>query len=119
MDVLAWITGLVLIVGFGMAGLSKVTAQPAMVEVATRLGFTSSQFKMIGGAELAGAAGVLIGLLSGSLEWLGVLAALGLVATAIGAFAMHRRAGDETKDSVPSLVLAAIAVVHAIAAGVG
>lgn len=115
MDVVAWITGIILIAGFGMAGLAKITGQPMLMEAATHLGFTANHFKLIGAAEVAGAAGVLVGLLSEDLEWLGALAALGLAAMGLGAFFFHRKAGDGPKDSGPALVLAAVAVVHVIA----
>ncbi len=119
MDIIAWITGLILAVGFGMAGLAKVTSQPMIMEAAEHLGFTPNQYRMIGAAELAGAIGVILGLLSDDLEWLGLLPAAGLLLTGIGAFYFHGKAGDEAKDSLPSLVLAFVALVFigAVAAG--
>ncbi len=55
------------------------------------------------------------GAVSADLEWLGVLAAVGIVATMAGAVFYHRRAGDEPKESVPAAVLLVVAVIYIIA----
>ena len=111
MDVIAWVTGLLLAVGFGMAGMAKVTSQPALMVAATLLGFTPNQFRLIGALEIAGAIGVMLGLLADDREWLGLLAAAGLMVTGVGAFYFHSKAEHEPRDSLPSLVLAFVALV--------
>ncbi len=119
MDIIAWVTGLLLAVGFGMAGMAKVTSQPMVMDAANALGFTPNQFRMIGAVEIAGAIGVMLGILSDDLEWLGMLAAAGLMVTGVGAFYFHSKADHEPRDSLPSLVLAFVALVFigAVAGG--
>ncbi len=119
MDIIAWVTGMLLFVGFGMAGMAKVTSQPMLMDAAELLGFTPNQFRIIGAAEIAGAIGVVLGLLADDLEWLGMLAAAGLLVTGVGAFYFHSKANHEPIDSMPSLVLAFVALVFigAVAGG--
>jgi hypothetical protein len=65
--------------------------------------------------ELAGVAGVLIGLL-----WapIGIAAAIGLALLSIGAVAVHMRAADRLADTAPAVIgialAAATAVLHTI-----
>jgi len=113
MQILVWVTAIVLIAGIGMAGVMKLTKNQMSVEMAEKLDY-SNLMMPIGAAEVAGAIGVLIGALSSDLEWIGVLAAIGVIALMIGAQVYHRRAGD-TKEGMPSLVLLAVAVVYIVA----
>ena len=113
MVVLEWITAILLVAGIGMAGVTKLTRQKMAVDTADRLGY-SNLMMPIGGAEVAGAIGVLIGALSSSLEWVGVLAALGIVGLMVGALVYHRRAGD-SKDMMPAAVLLVVAVLYIVA----
>jgi hypothetical protein len=94
-----------------MAGMAKVSSQPMLMEVAAHLGFTPIQYRIIGATEIAGAIGVLLGLLAADLQWLGMLAAAGLMVIGVGAFYFHSKADDEAKDSMPSLVLSGLALV--------
>ncbi|MEM9134441.1 MAG: DoxX family protein [Actinomycetota bacterium] len=114
MVVLGWIVGVLVAVGFGLAGASKLAGAQQMVDSAERLGFTSL-LRPIGAAEVLGAIGVLIGLIAPDIEWLGVLAAAGLVATTIGAVVYHRRGGDAPQEMAPAIVLGALSVVYIIA----
>ena len=116
MAVLAWITGLILTVGFLMAGAIKVMGNEMALEMANKLGYANLR-QFIGAAEVAGAVGVFIGILSedNNLEWLGFLAALGLVAMMVGAVVYHVRAGDGPKDFAPALVLGVVAVLYIVA----
>ena len=50
-----------------------------------------STVKLIGGLELAGAAGLILPPVTGILPWLAPLAAVGLVLTMVGAMAAHAR----------------------------
>ncbi|NNC80015.1 MAG: DoxX family protein [Acidimicrobiales bacterium] len=113
MEVLEWITAILLLVGIGMAGITKLTDQDMAVETADRLGYRNIM-KPLGGAEVAGAIGVLIGAISSDLEWLGVLAALGIVGAMLGALVYHQRAGD-TKEMAPPIVMAVVAVLYIVA----
>lgn len=98
--VLTVVVGLVL----AAAGGAKVAAVPDMRSRAAHLGFSVRSYRVIGGLELLGVAGLLAGL-----AWtpLGVAAAAGLVAMMIGAVVCHLRAGDHAREVVPAVVVAA------------
>lgn len=89
--------------GYVAAGLPKVLARPAMVENARHLGFPLPAFRLIGLLELAGSAGLLVGL-----YWapLGVAAALGLVLLILGAVIAHLRRKDPVKVAAPAVLFA-------------
>ncbi len=118
MAVVAWIVGLILIVGFGMSGVMKIVGQSTAVEMAEKLGFSNLR-QAIGGLELLGAIGVFIGLVTEgrTVEPIGVFAAVGLILTMIGAVVYHVRGGDGPKDSAPAVVMAVLAVLYVIAIG--
>jgi hypothetical protein len=65
------------------------------------------QWRMIGVLELAGVAGVLVGLV-----WapIGIAAAIGLALLSIGAIAFHLRASDGAVDMAPAVIGVALAV---------
>ena len=109
MGVLAWITGVLLIIGFGTAGVAKVTKQRQMVDAAGHLGMSVQQFQMIGGLEIAGAIGVLVGLISEDVRGLGIAAAIGLALVGIGAVVFHVSAGDGPPAFAPVAVLTLVA----------
>lgn len=117
MGAVAWIVGLILTVAFGGSAFAKLTGHPMAVDARKHLGLSEGLQKGIGVAELLGALGVIIGLLSDdrALEWAGLLAGLGLIATMIGAVVYHSRAGDEPKDMAPAIVLGALSVLYLIA----
>ncbi|MDQ3432256.1 MAG: DoxX family protein [Actinomycetota bacterium] len=66
---------------------------------------------MIGALELAGAAGLIIGLW---LAWLGILAALGLVALMAGAVFFHQRVSDSPKAMAPAATLGVLALLTVV-----
>jgi len=113
MQILEWVTTIALIAGIGMPGVMKLMRNQMSVEMAEKLDYTNLMMP-IGVAEVAGAIGVLIGALSSDLEWIGVLAAVGIIALMIGAQIYHRRAGD-TREAIPSLVLLVLAVLYIVA----
>ena len=114
MGVVAWITGIVAALGFGMAGLAKVTWQKQMEEAAEHLSFSKQNFQAIGAAELAGAVGVILGTAVDDLEWIGIAAAIGLTAVGVGAVMNHRRVGDPPQAMVPPAVLTVVALISVI-----
>ena len=79
-----------------------------MVEAAAHLGLSVGSFRLIGVAEVAAAAGLLIGL-----AWapLGIAAAAGLVLLMIGTIVFHARAKDPVGAIVPVLILAVLSLV--------
>lgn len=98
--VLTVVVGLVL----AAAGGAKVAAVPDMRTRAAHLGFSVTSYRVIGGLELLGVAGLLAGL-----AWtpLGIAAAAALVAMMIGAVVCHLRAGDHAREVVPAVVVGA------------
>lgn len=116
MSVLAWVTGILLTVGFLASGVMKVIKHPMQVQSAQRLGYTNLLLP-IGVAEILGAIGVFIGLLSDGkgLEWLGFLGGLGLLATMLVAIVFyHRKAGDSPKEMAPAGGLALLSILYLI-----
>ena len=77
----------------------KLTGQPRMRKSAAHFGIPWPRYRLIGVAELAAAAGILIGL-----WWhpLGLAAAAGMALLLIGAIITHRRAGDSAKEMAPA-----------------
>jgi uncharacterized membrane protein YphA (DoxX/SURF4 family) len=97
-----------LAVVFVGAGVSKVRKVPAMVTSAEAHGFSADGYRNIGLLELAGAAGLLIGL-----WWapLGIAAALGLTLLMAGAVIVHVRAKDKLAETAPAVVITLLAAV--------
>ena len=88
---------------------SKLLGRPKMRQSAAHFAIPWRNYQLIGAAELAAAAGVLIGL-----RWhpLGVAAAAGMVLLLLGAVITHRRAGDSGKDMAPALLALAITLAY-------
>ncbi len=114
MVALEWITGVILTLGFLMTGGMKLMGHPMVTEMADKLGFAKLR-TLIGGAEVLGAVGVFIGIITDDLEWLGVLAGVGLIALMVGALSYHQRGGDKPKDMMPAAVMGVLAIVYIIA----
>ena len=88
---------------------AKLLGHPKMQKSAAHFGIPWRHYRLIGVAELAAAAGVLIGL-----WWhpLGVAAAAGMVLLLIGALITHRRALDSAKEMAPALLTLAITITY-------
>jgi uncharacterized membrane protein YphA (DoxX/SURF4 family) len=99
-----------------MPGSAKLLAHPKMRKAANHLGFPWRGCQLIGIAELAAAAGVLIGLC-----WhpLGVAAAAGMALLLTGALLTHRRAGDSAREIMPALFALAITIAYLAVAVTG
>ncbi|KOV95419.1 invasion protein [Streptomyces sp. NRRL B-1140] len=91
-------------------GLAKVAAVPFMREAAAHVGMSTGLYRIIGTLELAGAAGLLLGLASAPL---GVAAAAGLALLMVAAAVVHLRQGDPPVRALPAAVLALTAVAYA------
>jgi len=87
----------------------KLTGQPKMRKSAAHFGIPWRRYRLIGAAEVAAGAGVLIGL-----WWhpLGVAAAAGMVVLLTGALIIHRRALDSAKEMAPALLALAITLAY-------
>jgi uncharacterized membrane protein YphA (DoxX/SURF4 family) len=91
------------------AGFGKVTGpEPKVAEMAGHVGFSARSYRGIGALEIAGAAGVLIGLYFAPL---GIAAAIGLALLMAGAVIAHIRVKDKFALTAPSAVLGVIAVI--------
>src|SRR5580700_4814109 len=79
----------------------KLTGQPKMRKSASHLGIPWPRYRLIGVAELAAAAGILIGL-----WWhpLGLAAAAGMALLLLGAISTHRKAADSAQEMAPALL---------------
>jgi uncharacterized membrane protein YphA (DoxX/SURF4 family) len=87
----------------------KLTGQPKMRQSAAHFGIPWPRYRLIGAAEAAAAAGILIGL-----WWhpLGVAAAAGMALLLLGAVITHRRAGDTGKEAAPALIALALTLAY-------
>ena len=87
----------------------KLLGHQKMRQSAAHFGIPWRKYQFIGAAELAAAAGVLIGL-----RWhpLGVAAAAGMGLLLLGALNTHRQAADSGKDMAPALLALAITLAY-------
>src|ERR1700731_4446864 len=86
---------------FAFAGLIKLFGVRQSLAIRDHLGVKPAQWRMIGILELAGVAGVLVGL-----AW----APIGVV----GAIVFHGRASDSAADTAPAVIGLGLAVATAI-----
>ena len=91
----------------------KLAGHPKMRESATHFGIPWRRYRLIGVAEIAAAAGVLIGLF-----WrpAGLLAAAGMILLLVGALIAHRRARDSVREALPALLALAVSGTYLVAA---
>ena len=92
-----------------LPAVGKLTGNPKMRQSAAHFGIPWPRYRLIGVAELAAAAGILIGL------WrhpLGLAAAAGMALLLIGAIIAHRRAKDGGKEIAPALLGLAITIAY-------
>jgi hypothetical protein len=96
---------------FGFASLIKVVGLRQSLAIRDHLGVKPVQWRLIGLLELAGVAGVLVGLF-----WppIGVAAAIGLALLVLGAIVFHVRASDSVADTAPAVIGLGLAVATAI-----
>jgi hypothetical protein len=113
MEVLLWITTVLLVVGVGGVAALKLSGNEEVVKQAQRLGYEPLR-KPTAIAELLGVAGVVIGAVSTDFKWVGVLAAIGIGGMMIGAIVFHRRAGD-VGPTMPSILMLICAVLYIVA----
>jgi hypothetical protein len=100
---------------FTFSASIKLLGVPRSLAIRDHLGVKPLQWRLIGALELAGVAGVLVGL-----AWppIGIAAAIGLTLLSIGALAFHIRASDRAVDMAPAVIgiplAAATAVLHTL-----
>ena len=86
---------------FLLSGASKLLRHPTSLTARDKLAVPATVWSLIGAAEVAGAAGVLIGL---SVRPLGIAAATGLLLLGVGAIGAHRRAHDSLAHAAPAVL---------------
>ena len=96
-------------VAFAVLGASKIRAVPSMRARAAHVGFSVGAYRRIGVLEVAGAAGLLVGL---AIPALGVLAAAGLLLLMVGAVGAHLRRHDGLAEMAPALVVTVLLVAY-------
>ena len=96
---------------FGFAGLIKVVGVRQSLAIRDHLSVDPKLWRLIGLLELAGVAGVLVGL-----TWvpIGIAAAIGLALLILGAIVFHVRASDSVADTAPAVIGLGLAVATAI-----
>ncbi len=87
----------------------KLAGQPRMRQSAAHFGIPWPRYRLIGVAELAAAAGILIGL-----WWhpLGLAAAAGMALLLLGAIITHRRAADSAQEVAPAVLALLLTVAY-------
>ncbi len=111
MNVAAWILGAILIAVFAFAGATKVLDLDRQRE---HFGYSANQYRLIGLSEVAGAVGIVIGLIWRQVEWVALAAGTGICALMVGALITHARVEDEAKDTAPAGVIFVLAIVFMI-----
>ena len=86
---------------FTFSASIKLLGVAKSLEIRDHLGVKPLQWRLIGVCELAGVAGVLVGLW---LEPIGIAAAIGLALLTIGAIAYHVRKSDTVADLAPAVI---------------
>lgn len=96
---------------FTFAASIKLLGVERSLAIRDHLGVKPLQWRLIGACELAGVAGVLVGLL-----WapIGIAAAIGLALLSVGAVAFHLRASDGVADTAPAVIGIALAIALAV-----
>ena len=99
---------------FLLLGVAKVLALPRMRELAEHAGFSVAAYRGIGALEVAGAAGLLVGL---TVPLLGASAGVGLLLLLAGAVITHVRNGDGIRGIAPALVCVVLVAAYLAALG--
>jgi hypothetical protein len=108
----AELLAIVLAVVFGVLGIAKLVGAPPMRTAARHLGFSVGRYRLIGALELAGAVGLLAGLV---VPALGIAAAVGLGLLLIGAGTAHVLHRDGAPRVALPLVLVAVVAAYGVA----
>lgn len=111
MNVALIVVAAVLVVGSVASGCGKLTRQPPIVEVLTRVGVAPARIPLLGILQILGAIGVVLGI------WvpvLGVVSALCLTLYYLGAVFAHLRIKDTAAGTAPATVLFLVALVATV-----
>jgi hypothetical protein len=99
MDTATVVVTILLAALFTFSASIKLLGVAKSLEIGAHLGVKPLHWRLIGVCELAGVAGVLVGL-----WWtpIGVAAAIGLALLTVGAIGFHVRASDRVADILPA-----------------
>lgn len=118
MNTALWICQVLLAAAYLAAGGMKLLVPSATLRAAPRMAwmedFSAAQVRLIGFAEVAGAAGLVLPGLLHIAEWLVPLAAAGLALDMLGAYATHLRRNEPGSAQLPAMVLGVLAAVVAV-----
>jgi VIT1/CCC1 family predicted Fe2+/Mn2+ transporter len=118
MSIALWVMAGVLAGVFLGAGAAKLLIGRdqllRMEAMAWAESFSGAQLRLIGIAEVAGAAGLVLPPLLGIARWLVPLAAAGLALDMLGAFSTHLSRRDPRRAWLPTVVLGAMAFAVAV-----
>jgi hypothetical protein len=106
MFVVTAVLALLLTVALVGSAAGKLTRSEQVMGSMRAVGVKDSQVPVLAGIELVGALGLLVGLV---VEWIGILAAVGVLLYFALAVASHVRAGD--KNLAPAAGLAVLSLV--------
>jgi len=110
MNVVVWIVSGLLAAMFLMSGVMKVPATKASLAGNPRMGWSApfpiELIKVIGVAEIAGAAGLILPRIVDTATWLVPAAAIGLAVIMIGAIITHARRSEFSSVAINSVLLA-------------
>jgi hypothetical protein len=122
MDTLLWLVSALLALVYVATGYTKLTSSRARLLANPGMGWVeevpTSQVRLVGLLEIAGAIGVLMPWATGIMAPLTPLAALGLAAVQVGAIATHVQRG-ETEHLATNVLLLAAALMVAVGRVVG
>ena len=99
---------------FVLVGAAKLLALAPMRARAAHAGFSVAAYRGIGALEVAGAVGILLGLL---VPVLGAVAGAGLLCLLAGAVITHVRNRDGGRDLVPAAVCAVLVAGYLVVLG--
>lgn len=118
MNVVSIVLAVALVVFFLALGVAKILALPFARALAAKVGYSVGMYRVIGALEVAGAAGLLVGLAE---PLLGTLAAAGLLLLLAGALITHLRRrhgpGEYGPAVISGVVTAAYLVTHLAVTG--
>jgi uncharacterized membrane protein YphA (DoxX/SURF4 family) len=113
MTVALWIVNIVLALAFLASGLTKVSQSKSKLQknMPWVVDFPAGAVKLIGTAEVIGALGLVLPVITGITPVLAPIAAICLAVIMAGAILVHVR---RTENFVPALVLGIVAIVSAV-----
>lgn len=115
MNVVAWVLGMVIAAVFSLTGVAKLLD---LDRARDRFGYSKRRYRLVGLCEIAAAAGVVVGLLSTTWEWVAHAAAVGLCMLLLSALMAHARVQDDGKKVLPAAVMFVVSIVFIVALAV-